>query len=210
MRYLTFLLFYLFFSNNVQSNDIPNDEEYYKLGVKNYKNANFSEAYIIFQNLADKGDRNAQFNVSNMYANGVGITQDFKRALKWSWMCSLGGEKKCLEKINSLKKKLDEKTIEDIAIELEKSIEKSVFKKRDINDALKLGFWYEMFSPSKDLEKAYIWYSVSVSGGLYKAMNIRERVGNQIESENITKLQIEANKIYNQIKYFTFNEEVNK
>ncbi len=72
MRYLTFLLFYLFFSNNVQSNDIPNDEEYYKLGVKNYKNANFSEAYIIFQNLADKGDRNAQFNVSNMYANGVG------------------------------------------------------------------------------------------------------------------------------------------
>ncbi|MAI84291.1 MAG: hypothetical protein CMM91_05085 [Rickettsiales bacterium] len=67
-----------------------------------------------------------------------------------------------------------------------------------------------MFSPSKDLEKAYIWYSVSVSGGLYKAMNIRERVGNQIESENITKLQIEANKIYNQIKYFTFNEEVNK
>ena len=210
MRYLTFLLFYLFFSNNVQSNDIPNDEEYYKLGVKNYKNANFSEAYIIFQNLADKGDRNAQFNVSNMYANGVGITQDFKRALKWSWMCSLGGEKKFLEKINSLKKKLDEKKIEDIAIELEKSIEKSVFKKRDINDALKLGFWYEMFSPSKDLEKAYIWYSVSVSGGLYKAMNIRERVGNQIESENITKLQIEANKIYNQIKYFTFNEEVNK
>lgn len=206
MRYLTFILFYLIYFVPISSNEIPNDDDYYKQGIENYKKAKFSEAYIIFQNLADKGNRDAQFNVSNMYTNGVGITQDFKKALKWSWMCSLGGEKKCLEKISFLKKKLDQKTIEEIAIELENEIEKSVYQNRNINDALKLGFWYEIFSPSANLEKAYVWYSVAVSGGLYKAMNIRERVGNQIESENIVKLQTEANKIYNQIKYFTFNE----
>ena len=40
----------------------------------------------------------------------------------------------------------------------------------------KLGYWHENFSPVVDLEKSYLWYSVSVIGGLYKAMKLRDKV----------------------------------
>ena len=68
-----------------------------------YKSANFSEAFIIFFNLAIKDDTNSQFNLSNMYNNGIGTTQDYKEALKWAWLCALGGEKKCIKIIQKIK-----------------------------------------------------------------------------------------------------------
>ena len=44
--------------------------------------AKFSEAFIVFFNLSEKGDTNSQFNLSNMYSSGIGTTQDYKEALK--------------------------------------------------------------------------------------------------------------------------------
>ena len=52
------------------------------------------------------------------------------------------------------------------------------------------------------MEKSYLWYSVSVSAGVYKAMKLRDRVGELIENEKIKQLQIEANEIFNKDKYF--------
>ena len=75
-------------------------------------------------------------------------------------------------------------------------------RSQDIQYALKLGFWFEKFSPNLDFEKSYMWYSVAVTGGLYKAMKVRDKVRNKIENETVVKLQKEANKIYTNIKYF--------
>ena len=38
--------------------------------------------------------------------------------------------------------------------------------------------------------------------GIYKAMKLRDRVGELIENEKIKQLQIEANEIFNKDKYF--------
>lgn len=200
------IILFILISSPAFSNKIPHDIEYYKKGIENYKSGNFPEAYIIFFNLASKGDRDAQYNLANMYSSGIGTPQDFKESLKWTWMCSLGGEKKCIKKIPFLKNKLDKKTFEDVGKRLGDSLEKLMYKDLDIHYALKLGFWHEKFSPNIDLEKAYLWYSISVSGGLYKAMKVRDRVENKIPPENIIKLQSEANKIYKNIKFFPKNE----
>ena len=47
-----------------------------------------------------------------------------------------------------------------------------------------------------------MWYSVSVSGGIYKAMKLRDRVGEEIEAEKIVELQTEAEEIFTKNKYF--------
>ena len=57
-----------------------------------------------------------------------------------------------------------------------------------------------------DLEKSYLWYSVSVIGGLYKAMKLRDRVGETIDNEKINELQKEAQQIHTKDKYFKKNE----
>ena len=199
---LLVLILYLLNPLNLKATDFLNDEDYYQKGIDLYKDAQFSEAFIVFFNLSEKGDTNSQFNLSNMYSSGIGTTQDYKEALKYSWLCALGGEKKCSKKIAELIKKLDEKSIEEISGEVEKILKNELYKKQDILYALKLGFWYEKFSPIVDVEQAYVWYSVSVTGGLYKAMKVRDKVGEKIDADKIIELQSEANKIYTKVKYF--------
>ena len=53
----------------------------------------------------------------------------------------------------------------------------------------KLAYWHEKFSPEIDLEKSYLWYSVSVSSGNYKAMKLRDRVGESLENEILLESQ---------------------
>ena len=72
----------------------------------------------------------------------------------------------------------------------------------DIISAFKLGYWFEKFSPEIDFEKSYLWYSVSVSAGVYKAMKLRDRVGELIDKKKISELQVEANEIFTKNKYF--------
>ena len=199
---LLVLILYLLNPLNLKATDLLDDEDYYQKGIDLYKNAQFSEAFIVFFNLSEKGDTNSQFNLSNMYSSGIGTTQDYKEALKYSWLCALGGEKKCSKKIAKLIKKLDEKSIEEMSGEVEKILKNELYKEQDILYALKLGFWYEKFSPIVDVEQAYVWYSVSVTGGLYKAMKVRDKVGEKIDADKIIELQSEANKIYTKVKYF--------
>ena len=54
-----------------------------------------------------------------------------------------------------------------------------------------------------------MWYSVSVSGGVYKAMKLRDRVGKQLEKEKLYQIQQEANKILTKEKYFNQKEKKN-
>ncbi len=187
---------------NLLAEDFLNDEDYYQKGIDLYKNAEFFKAFIVFFNLSEKGDTNSQFNLSNMYSSGIGTTQDYRESLKWTWLCALGGEKRCSKKIDKIKKKLDEKSIEEISEKIEETLKDEFYKEQNILYALKLGFWYEKFSPIIDVEQAYIWYSVSVTGGLYKAMKVRDKVGEKIEAEKIIQLQSEANEIYTKVKYF--------
>ena len=194
-------LFFLF-PFFISADEYLSDEEYYDKGINLYKSAQFSEAFIIFYNLSIKGDRNSQFNLSNMYSGGIGTTQDFSEALKWSWLCSLGGEKKCFKNLEFLKSEIDEKAKEETSKNVEEILEKELYKSQNINYALQLGFWFEKFSPNLDFEKSYLWYSVAVTGGLYKAMKVRDKVRKKIDNETVVKLQKEANNIYTNIKYF--------
>ena len=85
-----------------------NDMEYYKSGVDFYENGNFKKSFVVFFNLSEKGNKDAIYNLSNMYFQGIGTTQDFSKSLKYTWLCSLNGNKKCLKKIKSIKEKLEE------------------------------------------------------------------------------------------------------
>ena len=100
------------------------DEKYYNKGINLYKNAEFDD-FCNFFNLAQKG-KDSQFNVTNMYEGGVGTTQNFVEALKWCWLCALGGEKKCFKKIEKLLTKIDDESLVKISKEVEVFLEKAL------------------------------------------------------------------------------------
>ena len=183
------------------------DTNFYKSGVSFYENGEFDKSFIVFFNLAEKGDKDSIFNLSNMYFEGIGTIQDYSKALKYTWLCSLNGNKKCLQKVNLLEKKLEEKEFIDISKEIPEILENEFINENNSISAFKLGYWYEKVSPEIDFEKSYLWYSVSVSAGVYKAMKIRDRVGGLIEKNKITEIQKEARNIYTKDKYFNVKKE---
>ncbi len=182
-------------------NHILDDENYYEKGVKHYDNAEFKESYIVFFNLSEKGHKSSIHNLSNMYFEGIGTTQDFKLSLKYTWLCSLNGNKKCLSKIDKVLKKLSDESILEVKNDIEKMLEEKYVDNQDPHAAFKLAYWFENFSPEIDLEKSYLWYSVSVSSGNYKAMKFRDRVGELLENDVIVDLQKEAFDIFTKQKY---------
>ena len=194
---ICFLLF-----NKINAGEILSDVEYYNKGVSLYDKGVFDESFIVFFNLAEKGHNDSIFNVSNMYYEGVGTIQNFKLSLKYCWVCVLNGNKKCLKKLDRIKSKLSENAIEEIANQIPPILEKNFIEFNNSKSAFKLGFWFENFSPEIDYEQSYLWYSVSVSGGIYKAMKLRDRVGEQIEVEKIVELQTKAEEILTKNKYF--------
>ena len=114
-------------------------------------------------------------------------------------VCVLNGNKKCINKIDKVKSKVTEKVIEEIAQQIPEILEKNFVEFNNSKSAFKLGFWYENFSPEIDFEQSYLWYSVSVSGGIYKAMKLRDRVGKEIEAEKIVELQLKLKKFLQKI-----------
>ncbi len=52
-------------------------------GLIAYQRGNFSTAAQIFRPLAELGHADAQFNLGHMYANGLGVTQDYAEAVRW-------------------------------------------------------------------------------------------------------------------------------
>ena len=183
------------------------DIDYYKKGIKFYEDGEFKKSFIVFFNLSEKGDKDSIYNLSNMFYEGIGTVQDFGLALKYSWLCSLNGNKKCLKKIKSIEEKLDEEEFLEISRNIPQILEEDFVNKNNIMSAFKLGYWYEKISPEIDFEKSYLWYSVSVSSGVYKAMKLRDRVEERVEKKKISEIQQEANAIFTKNKYFNTEKE---
>ena len=197
-----FFFIFLIFLAELFAEDLIDDETYYQNGVKLYEQGNFKESFIIFFNLSEKGNKDAIYNVSNMYLEGIGTTQNYYKSLEYTWLCSLNGNKKCIKKLEKVKEKLAEEEVIEISKLIPTKLENEFLNNDDIISAFKLGYWFEKFSPEIDFEKSYLWYSVSVSAGVYKAMKLRDRVGELIDKKKISELQIEANEIFTKNKYF--------
>ena len=192
----------MIFFTELISEDLIDDETYYLNGVKLYDQGNFKESYIIFFNLSEKGNKDAIYNLSNMYFEGIGTTQNYHKSLEYTWLCSLNGNKKCIKKLKKVREKLEEDEVLKISKIIPERLENEFLNNNDIISAFKLGYWFEKFSPEIDFEKSYLWYSVSVSAGVYKAMKLRDRVGELIDKKKISELQVEANEIFTKNKYF--------
>jgi len=185
-----------------------NDMDYYNSGVDLYEKGEFKKSFIVFFNLSEKGNKDAIFNLSNMYFEGIGTTQDYTNSLKYTWLCSLNGNKKCLNKIKSIKDKLEDDEFLKISTTIPEILENGYVNDNNPISAFQLGYWYEKISPEIDFEKSYLWYSVSVSSGVYKAMKMRDRVGKLIEKKKITEIQLQANEILTKNKYFNSKKDV--
>lgn len=61
-------------------------------GINSYNNRDYTTAFKVFKELSEKGDASAQYLLAGMYINGLGIPQDYDRALFWLKKSAEAGE----------------------------------------------------------------------------------------------------------------------
>jgi uncharacterized protein len=55
----------------------------FQAGLEAYNRGDFETAFKEWQPLADKGDANSQYNLGMLYARGLGLPQDYRKAVEW-------------------------------------------------------------------------------------------------------------------------------
>lgn len=73
---LVFILFFILYP--LQGSCVSLDE-----AKQAYQQSDFDRAFHLFQQLAEKGDRNAQYELGAMYDAGEGVKRDLDLAYKW-------------------------------------------------------------------------------------------------------------------------------
>lgn len=83
-------LIYIYFP----SSSIADDNEDFLDGVQAAEQGDFISALKFWQPLAEKGFKDAQFNLAVMYERGKGVPQNYKTAVKWYTLAAEQGHAK--------------------------------------------------------------------------------------------------------------------
>ena len=187
----SFIIFLINFFININVAQSDNDENYEKFseGVKAVKEKEYTIAADLFEPLAINGDIDAQYNLSILIRNGLGRPQNFGLSLKWAWLSYTGGfEKAKTVLIDKLLTFVPEENLEEIRNEVLNYILKS------INDGNRgslnqIGKYFLEVVEIPNYEKAYVFYSISVAFGDTEIKDIRDKVLDNINNENIMNIQ---------------------
>lgn len=71
-------------------------------GVTKYEGGGYVTAAIELRKLAEKGDPIAQTNYGNMYADGIGVPQNYAEAIRWFRKAAAQGHAQAKEMLESL------------------------------------------------------------------------------------------------------------
>ena len=135
----------------------PDLEAEFLNAVTHFKQKNYLKSIEIFEKLSQKGDGQAQYNLSYLYFKGLGHPQNYNKSLYWAWASLLSGEKKAKPIITESKERLTEEEINLTRENLKIYLEKRVYE-GDINAILPLAKWYTVVSEDEDMKNAYIWF----------------------------------------------------
>ena len=91
---IIFLINLSSYSKNKEEDWVTEAKKYYldyNIGLEEYKNKNYKNAFKILLNLAKGDDPRAQSDIAGMYFNGWGVEKDLFQAFKWYEISSKNG-----------------------------------------------------------------------------------------------------------------------
>lgn len=83
MNFKRSLLIALLSLGIIQCTPIETDEEKFKRAYQFSNQQNYSDAFPLFQQLAEQGNADAQGIIGEMYHQGLGVIQNYKQAIYW-------------------------------------------------------------------------------------------------------------------------------
>ena len=202
MRHFGFCSLVTIFFFSISFAQITDSDRLFKVATDYVKEKKYTEAVLIFEELAKNNEHDAQYNLAFLISSGKGITKNYSEALFWAFLSQLGKIEKAEELTEDLIDLVPEKVLKDVR---EKVLERLLtrFESKDVGVLTQLGDFYLLILEEQDFENAYLWYNVASALGVQNSAEIRDKVEKELEPDTIVKMQDASRKRY---KEFTSKE----
>ena len=175
-----------------------NVDESFLTGVKLVEKKQYIDAVNIFNVLAQQEIPEAQFNISLLLFNGLGVPKNFKQALVWSWKAYLNNHESAINQVNDILEIVTPELQSAVADEIIQELT-TIAKSGDATAALKLGITFTELMVEPDYASAYVWLSIAQAFGIEEASPIMVSVTEQLAIEEVIVKQDEAAKLFDEI-----------
>ena len=198
--YLAALLFIgLAYTSQAEKHTLsPKLAKDFEMAVKNVENKNFLAAVKLFNELAENGLPEAQFNLSLLHSSGLGTPKNYKTALYWSWQAHLNGHETAINQVTEIYDLITEALRDAVANQIIDEL-LAIAKAGDQNAALKLGKTYTDLLVVPDYQSAYVWLSIAQAYGLESASSLLKQTADQLTLEDILVQQEQASNTFSEI-----------
>ena len=175
-----------------------NVDESFMTAVKLVEKKQYIDAVNIFNLLAQQEVPEAQFNLSLLLFNGLGVPKNYKQALVWSWKAYLNNHETAINQVNDILEIVTPELQSAVADELIDELTE-IAKNGDATAALKLGITFTELMVEPDYASAYVWLSIAQAFGIEEASPIMVNVTEQLAIEEVIVKQDEAAKLFAEI-----------
>ncbi len=169
---------------NAERHQAAEAQKNFNTAVDFIEGKNYQDAFPIFLNLAELDFPEAQYNLSVLYFNGLGVPKNFKWSLYWAWQANLNNHKRAenwLEKvISNINEDLRNSVAQLISDEFTKSATAG-----ERSAPLKLGRTYLKLFVEPNNQMAYLWLSIAQAYGYEEASAFLQEATGQLTLEQI-------------------------
>ena len=162
------------------------------------ENKNFREAFPIFLTLAEQDFPAAQYNLSVLYFNGLGVPKNFKWSLYWAWQANLNNHEKAGAWLDTVLSNINEDLRNNVAQTISDEFTKAANDGKLVAP-LKLGRTYLKLFVQPNNQMAYVWLSIAQAYGYEEASIYLEEAASQLTLEEILIEQENAHKSFQAI-----------
>lgn len=175
-----------------------NVDESFLTAIKLVEIKQYIDAVNIFNVLAQQEIPEAQFNLSLLLFNGLGVPKNFKQALVWSWKAHLNNHESAINQVNDILEIVTPELQSAVADEIIQELT-TIAKSGDATAALKLGITFTELMVEPDFASAYVWLSIAQAFGIEEASPIMVDVTEKLTIEEVIVKQDEAAKLFDEI-----------
>jgi len=148
----------------------------------------FVNAFNIFETLALAGDSEAAYNLALLYKRGWGRPENFRSALYWAWLSSLGGVAEAVALADGLAglvpADVRNEEADRLSTELENRIEAG-----DRTAIIQYARVQSDILGEPNLQKAYVWYSIAAAIGLSEGRHAMIKISASLSSAELVEVQ---------------------
>jgi len=201
LKYILAAVLFIGFADTSQAENhtlSPKLAKDFEIAVKNVESKNFLAAVEMFNELAENGLPEAQFNLSLLHSSGLGTPKNYKTALYWSWQAHLNGHETAINQVTEIYDLITEALRDAVANQIIDEL-LAIAKAGDQNAALKLGKTYTDLLVVPDYQSAYVWLSIAQAYGLESASSLLKQTADQLTLEDILVQQEQASNTFSEI-----------